>query len=335
MKRQVDFFEHIDENTIKCKVCPHSCVIKEGNVGRCKVREVKDGVLYASNYGEISALSLDPIEKKPLFHYKPGTNILSLGSYGCNFTCGFCQNYDIAQFKPQTKFISVEEIISKAKDYKEQNSIGLAFTYNEPLMFYEYVLDVSKRCKEEDLDVVVVTNGFINKAPLEKLLPYVDAMNIDLKSFSDDFYKSECSGRVEDVKSTIEIASKYCNVEVTTLLISDHNDTEKEVRNIAKFISDINKNIPLHLSRYYPTYKFKDQATNIDKIKSLSDIAKEYLNYVYIGNVLDADNNTYCPSCNKLLIERNIYEAKDKNNAKDCKYCGQDLYMIPATNSND
>lgn len=335
MKKQVDFFEKINESTIRCRVCPHNCVIKEGKSGRCRVREVKDGILYASNYGEISAMALDPIEKKPLFHYKPGTNILSLGSYGCNFTCGFCQNYDIAQFKPNTKFIGVEDIISRAKEYKSQNSIGLAFTYNEPLMFYEYVLDASKRCKEEDLDVVIVSNGFINKEPLETLLPFVDAMNIDLKSFSDEFYKSECSGRVEDVKSTIEIASKYCHVEITTLLISDHNDTEEEVRNIASFISSIDKNIPLHLSRYYPTYKFKEEATNIEKIKAFADIAREYLNYVYIGNILDADNNTYCPSCNKLLIERNVYSAKDKNKDVICKSCGQDLYVVPATNSKD
>ena len=335
MKKQVDFFEKINENTIRCRVCPHNCVIKEGNSGRCRVREVKDGVLYANNYGEISAMALDPIEKKPLFHYKPGKNILSIGSYGCNFTCGFCQNYDIAQFKPNTEFISVEDIISRAKEYKSQNSIGLAFTYNEPLMFYEYVLDVSKRCKEEGLDVVVVSNGFINKEPLETLLPFVDAMNIDLKSFSDEFYKSECSGRVEDVKSTIEIASKYCHVEITTLLISDHNDTEEEVRNIASFIAGIDKNIPLHLSRYYPTYKFKEEATNIEKIKAFADIAREYLNYVYIGNVLDADNNTYCPSCNNLLIERNVYSAKDKNNDVICKSCGQKLYVVPATNSKD
>lgn len=330
MKKQVDFFEKLNENTIKCKVCPHNCVIKEGQSGRCRVREVKDGVLYANNYGEISAFSLDPVEKKPLFHYKPGTNILSLGSYGCNFTCGFCQNYDIAQFKPNTEFISIEDIIKRAKAYQSQNSIGLAFTYNEPMMFYEYVLDVAKRCKEENLDVVVVSNGFINKEPLEMLLPFVDAMNIDLKSFSDAFYKSECSGRLEDVKSTIEIVSKYCHVEITTLLITGHNDTEEEVRSIASFIANINKDIPLHLSRYYPNYKFEEQATDIGKIKHLANIAKEYLNYVYIGNVLETDNNTYCPNCNELLIERNIYSSLDKNQSNCCKLCNKDLYIIPA-----
>ncbi len=302
IKRQVDYFKQIDENIIQCRLCPHNCVIKEGNAGSCKVREVRDGVLYANNYGEISALSIDPIEKKPLFHYKPESNILSLGSYGCNFTCGFCQNYNIAQYKPQTEYISVEDMISKAKGYEKEGNIGLAFTYNEPLMFYEYVLDVAKRCKEEDLDVVVVTNGFINKEPLEDLLQYVDAMNIDLKSFSDEFYKSECSGRLKDVLSTIEVANKHCHVEVTTLLINGHNDTEEEVRDIADFISKTNKNIPLHLSRYYPNYKFKDEATDIGKMKYLRDVAKEYLNYVYIGNVLEVDNNTYCPNCSELLI---------------------------------
>lgn len=331
MKKQVEFFEKINENTIKCRICPHNCIIKEGYSGMCRVREVNGGVLYANNYGEISAFALDPIEKKPLFHYKPGTNILSLGSYGCNFTCGFCQNYDIAQFKPNTEYISVEDIIRRSKEYREQNNIGLAFTYNEPMMFYEYVLDVAKRCKEENLDVVIVSNGFINKEPLEALLPFVDAMNIDLKSFSDVFYKNECSAKIEDVKSTIEIASKHCHVEITTLLISEHNDTEEEVRSIAKFISNINQNIPLHLSRYYPTYKFKEEATDINKIKYLADIAREYLNYVYIGNILEVDNNTYCPKCNELLIERNIYSSLDRNQSNHCKACNKKLYIIPAT----
>ena len=190
------------------------------------------------------------------------------------------------------------------------------------------LLDVAKRCKEEDLDVVVVSNGFINKEPLEKLLPFVDAMNIDLKSFSDDFYKKECSGSLENVMSTIELASKHCHVEVTTLLITDHNDTEEEVRSIAEFISGVNKNIPLHLSRYYPNYKFEVEETDIEKMKSLRDIAKEYLNYVYIGNVLEVDNNTYCPACDELIIERNVYDSVDKNQANTCKSCGEKLYIV-------
>lgn len=327
MKHKVEFFEKVNYTTIRCRVCPHNCLIKEGNNGRCNVRGVRYGELYVFNYGEISALSLDPIEKKPLFHYKPGTEILSLGSYGCNFTCGFCQNYTIAHFKPETQFVSVLDLIEKAKEYK--NNIGLAFTYNEPLMFYEYLLDTAKKCKEENLDVVVVSNGFINKEPLEKLLPFVDVMNIDLKAFSNDFYESECSGKLEDVLSTIELASKHTHVEITTLLIGGHNDTEEEVRQITSFIARLNKNIPLHLSRYYPNYKFKDEATNIEIIKHLRDIAKGYLNYVYIGNILEVDNNTYCSNCDELIIKRNIYEAVDKNNSSKCRSCNEELYIIP------
>lgn len=328
VKRRVEYCEKLDENTIKCRLCPHNCIIKEGNRGLCGVREVRDGILYASNYGEISALSIDPIEKKPLFHYKPESKILSLGSYGCNFTCGFCQNYNIAQFKPETEYIGVKEMIKKAKAYRNQGNIGLAFTYNEPLMFYEYMIDLAKECKKEDLDVVVVTNGFINKKPLKELLPYVDAMNIDLKSFSEEFYKNECSGRLEDVLSTIELANKYCHVEVTTLLIRGYNDTEEEVRNIARFLSKINEDIPLHLSRYYPSYKFKDEATDIGKMKFLKSIAREYLNYVYIGNVLEVDNNTYCKNCKELLIERNAFNAINKNLANTCRSCGQKTSII-------
>ena len=196
-------------------------------------------------------------------------------------------------------------------------------------MYYEYMLDVAKRCKSVGLDVVVVTNGFINEEPLKQLLPFVDAMNIDLKSFSEDFYRQECSGNLEDILRTIEIASQKCHVELTTLLITDHNDTEQEVRKIGAFIASVDKNIPLHLSRYYPTYKFKEEATNIEKVKKLAEIAREYLNYVYVGNILDTDNNTYCPNCDQLLVERSVYDAVDKNRSDHCKNCGQILSIVP------
>ncbi len=329
MKKLVEFYEKLDDETIRCRLCPHNCTIKEGKSGMCGVREVEDGKLWAINYGEISALSLDPIEKKPLFHYKPSSEIFSIGSFGCNFTCGFCQNYAIAQFRPRTEYISVDEIIERAIEYKSQDNIGIAFTYNEPMMYYEYMLDVAKRCKSVGLDVVVVTNGFINEEPLKQLLPFVDAMNIDLKSFSEDFYRQECSGNLEDILRTIEIASQKCHVELTTLLITDHNDTEQEVRKIGAFIASVDKNIPLHLSRYYPTYKFKEEATNIEKVKKLAEIAREYLNYVYVGNILDTDNNTYCPNCDQLLVERSVYDAVDKNRSDHCKNCGQILSIVP------
>lgn len=328
MKTRVEFYEQLDNGAIQCRVCPHNCVLREGKSGVCGVRTVEDGMLVAINYGEISALSMDPIEKKPLFHYKPGTNIFSVGSFGCNFTCGFCQNYSIAQFKPQTQYISPEDIVKRAKTYKSEGNIGIAFTYNEPMMYYEYVLDTAKLCKEEGLDVVVVTNGFINTEPLSKLLPYVDAMNIDLKSFSEKFYKKECSGNLSDILETIKLASRHCHVELTTLLITDHNDSEEEVRKIGEFIAGVDKNIPLHLSRYYPTYKFKEEATDIDKVKFLASVAREYLNYVYVGNILDTDNNTYCPSCKKVLIERNIYNTVDKNKSNKCKSCGEELSIV-------
>ena len=329
MKKLVEFYEKLDDETIRCRLCPHNCTIKEGKSGMCGVREVEDGKLWAINYGEISALSLDPIEKKPLFHYKPSSEIFSIGSFGCNFTCGFCQNYAIAQFRPRTEYISVDEIIERAIEYKSQDNIGIAFTYNEPMMYYEYMLDVAKRCKSVGLDVVVVTNGFINEEPLKQLLRFVDAMNIDLKSFSEDFYRQECSGNLEDILRTIEIASQKCHVELTTLLITDHNDTEQEVRKIGAFIASVDKNIPLHLSRYYPTYKFKEEATNIEKVKKLAEIAREYLNYVYVGNILDTDNNTYCPNCDQLLVERSVYDAVDKNRSDHCKNCGQILSIVP------
>lgn len=270
---------------IDCLLCPHHCSIGPEQFGRCSVRTNEDGVLKTINYGEITALALDPIEKKPLFHFHPGKNILSVGTFGCNFSCDFCQNYSIAQFKSQSYFMSSDELIAKCLE--AENNIGLAFTYNEPTIWYEYVYDTAKLLKEKHpkMKVVIVTNGFINPEPLEQLLPYVDAMNIDLKAFQEDYYQKTCGGSLAPVLKTIEIASKSCHVEVTSLLVSGLNDSREEVEKISHFIASIDKDIPLHLSRYFPTYKMDRPATDIDLMKDRFKIAKECLNYVYLGNV--------------------------------------------------
>lgn len=284
MLKEALFYER-DGALIRCNLCPHNCPIKDGACGICRVRTNQDGELYSINYGEVTALSLDPIEKKPLYRFHPRKDILSVGSFGCNFSCDFCQNYRIAQKKPDSKYIEPMELVRLSSIYP--TNIGLAFTYNEPTIWYEYIYDTIKLLKKESPQskAILITNGFINPEPLEKLLPYIDAMNIDLKAFNDDYYKRICGGKLEPVLKAIELASKHCHIEVTTLLVTDLNDSAKEVENISKFLSDIRKDIPLHLSRYFPSHKMTKPATDIEVMIRSKEIAKKYLDYVYLGNV--------------------------------------------------
>lgn len=284
MKRDAMFYEKL-ENKIHCFLCPHNCIIEKGEVGKCKVRINEDGNLYTVNYGEVTSIALDPIEKKPLHYFHPSTKILSVGSFGCNFTCGFCQNHRISQEKASSEYMSKEKLVELIMTL--ENNIGVAFTYNEPSIWYEYVYDVAKLLKEtnEKASTVLVTNGFISEEPLKELLPYVDAMNIDLKSYSNKYYNKVCGGSLNPVLKTIEIASGSCHLEITTLLVSNENDSMDEVEEIAKFLCRIDKNIPLHLSRYFPMYKMDNPATSIETMFKAEEIAKRYLNYVSLGNI--------------------------------------------------
>lgn len=288
MKTEAMFYEVL-EDKVHCFLCPHNCLIKSGASGKCNVRINDNGKLYTLNYGEVTSISLDPIEKKPLYYFKPKSKILSAGSFGCNFTCQFCQNYRISQHERdrniESDFISKEnlaKIISTT-----QNNIGIAFTYNEPSIWYEYVFDCSRYLKEvhPDMDVVLITNGYINIEPLEKLLPYVDAMNIDIKSFNDMYYKKLCNGRLKPVMKTIQKAAQLCHVEITALLVTGENDNIEEIEKMSKFISSISKDIPFHLSRYFPRYKMENPPTDLEFMKKAQDIAGKYLNKVSLGNV--------------------------------------------------
>jgi pyruvate formate lyase activating enzyme len=284
MKKEAMFYEKLD-NKIHCFLCPHNCIIENGEFGKCSVRTNEDNKLYTINYGEITSIALDPIEKKPLHYYKPSTNILSVGSFGCNFTCGFCQNHSISQEKAPSEFMSKEKLVELILSL--ENNVGVAFTYNEPSIWYEYVYDVSKLLKEtsETSSVVLVTNGYISEEPLKELLPYVDAMNIDLKSYNYNYYNKICGGSLNPVLKTIEIASKSCHLEITTLLVSDENDSMEEVRDIAKFLSSIDKNIPLHISRYFPRYKLSNPATSLETMARAKNVAKDHLSFVSLGNI--------------------------------------------------
>lgn len=278
------FYEKLKDK-VHCYLCPHNCVIEDGHFGKCSVRIHEKGKLFTINYGEITSATLDPIEKKPLYYFEPSTNIFSVGSFGCNFTCGFCQNYSISQTRAKSQFVSKEDLVKII--LSTENNIGVAYTYNEPSIWYEYVYDSSKLLKEtnENSAVVLVTNGYISEEPLKKLLPYIDAMNIDLKSFSGKYYKDMCGGSIKPVLNTIEIAARACHVEITTLLVSGENDNLEEIEEIAKFLSNINSNIPLHISRYFPRYKLKNEATDIGFMKKAESVARKYLNRVMLGNV--------------------------------------------------
>ncbi|AQS10989.1 4-hydroxyphenylacetate decarboxylase activating enzyme [Clostridium saccharobutylicum] len=327
MDAKVLFYEKFKDN-IKCRVCPHNCMLSEGKFGICSVRTLKSDIPIAINYGEIASCGVDPIEKKPLYHFKPSKNILSVGTFGCNMTCTFCQNHEISQNRPQTQYISTNKLINIINEV--ENNAGIAFTYNEPFMWYEYIYDVAKSIKEvnPNTSVVIVTNGYINEEPLMKLLPYVDAMNIDLKGYTNKYYNKICGAKLDPVLETIRRCNDHCHVEITTLLVRDENDSIEEASEIAKFIASVNENIPLHLSRYFPRYKMNNAATKVECIIEAQREAKKYLKYVYVGNVDGIDNNTYCPKCNELLIRRNGYNTEVMIEDNRCRKCGEEINII-------
>lgn len=320
MNREALYWEK-ENNRIRCQLCPQHCLIADGKNGICSVRVNKEGTLVTENYGEITAMAVDPVEKKPLYHFKPGKRILSVGSFGCNFSCEFCQNYSIAHHRVKSEYLPPEQLA--ASSVAPSNNIGIAFTYNEPLIWFEYIYDTAKIIKETypHLSVVLVTNGYVEAAPLEKLLPYVDAMNIDLKSMQQQYYRKICGGDLQPVLRTIEMALEKCHIEITTLLVNGLNDSEREVEEIAQYISRLDKNIPLHLSRYFPSYKMSRPSTEIKVMKRAAEIAKRYLKYVYLGNLAGYDNSTYCHECGELLIERTGFAAKPLIDKSFCSKC--------------
>ena len=327
METKLKFYKE-DKNNIQCNLCPHNCRLSEGKFGVCKLRTVKDGIPISINYGEVTSANVDPIEKKPLYHFKPSKDILSIGTFGCNMTCSFCQNHEISQTKPQTEFIDADKLINLIENIP--NNAGIAFTYNEPFMWYEYILDTAKKIKEynADISVVLVTNGYVNKEPLLKILPYVDAMNIDLKGYTNRYYNKICGARLDPVLENIKIASEYTHIEITTLMVSGENDSVNEIKEIAKFISSVDKNIPLHLSRYFPRYQMDNPPTLVEDIMKAKEEASKYLNYVYIGNVSGVDNNTYCPSCGYNLIARDIYTTTVNMEDNKCPNCNEHIYIV-------
>lgn len=279
-----------------CDVCFRQCKLEEGMTGFCGGRSCRDGQIVAANYGRLTSVALDPIEKKPLNMFMPGSMILSLGSYGCNLRCPFCQNSSISwsqkafEYKDKAEFYEPDEIVKTALELRPRGNIGLAFTYNEPLVGYEFVRDTARLAKEAGLENVLVTNGTATQKVLEQILPYIDAMNIDLKAFTDRFYRDFIGGYFQMVKDFITTAAGDCHVELTTLVISGKNDSEQEMRELSAWVAALEnqtgKKIPLHITRFFPAFKLTDRApTPVNTILRLVEVARENLEFVFPGNI--------------------------------------------------
>jgi pyruvate formate lyase activating enzyme len=277
------YYEKLDNKRVRCHLCPYECRIPAGGRGACAVRLNREGALYSLVYGKTTGIALDPIEKKPLYHYHPGEYILSIGTRGCNLHCDFCQNWHISQeVDTPTEDMSSEEIIEKAKELR---SFGIAYTYNEPFIWYEFVLDTARMARSKGLENVLVTNGFVNIEPLKAMLPYIDAMNIDLKAFDEDFYAKVCKGRLKPVLDVIKMSAESCHIELTNLIIPTLNDSEDQIRKMVDWIySNLGTGVPLHISRYFPCYRMTLPPTPMDTLSMAERIAKEKLKFVYIGN---------------------------------------------------
>lgn len=272
---------------ITCQLCPHHCKLSEDQIGFCRARINKSNRIIDLNYGMVTAIALDPIEKKPLRHFFPGSKILSVGSFGCNLRCPFCQNYEISMAGAEEAYgrkMSPESLVGNASRLIDEGNIGLAYTYNEPLVGYEFVRDCAKEIKKKGLKNVLVTNGCFCEKPMRNILPDIDALNIDLKGFTQEFY-GKIKGDLETVKQTIKIASEYSHVEVTTLIVPGENDSEEEIRALSQWLGSVGKTIPLHLSRFFPKYNMVDRdATEVAEVYHLAEIARESLDFVYVGN---------------------------------------------------
>lgn len=309
----------------QCDLCPHHCVIREAGSGRCRVRSVHDGRLRAAGYGRVSAMHLDPIEKKPLYHFAPGSEILSIGGWGCNLVCAFCQNWTISQrVEEGADRWTPARIVERALC---ERSAGIAYTYNEPLINMEFVLACARAARERGLYNVLVTNGFVEAAPAGALLPWIDALNIDIKSMSDSYYRRHCGGSLYPVLRFAEqAAAAGCHVEITNLVIPGLNDAPERLAELVVWIrKKLGASVPLHLSAYHPQYKMNVPATQAEVLEQARGICRQELSYVYLGNIVaTSGQNTDCPQCGNLLVSRRGYATRMLGIRKGvCARCGR------------
>jgi pyruvate formate lyase activating enzyme len=331
-RKEAMFYDVLEKSTVKCRLCYQLCTIPEDRRGLCGVRVNEGGRLYTLVYGKASATGLDPVEKKPLFHFHPGTSTYSISTVGCNFRCRNCQNHEISQIPKNYgpivgEDLPPEEVVKAAKRYECKS---IAYTYTEPAIFFEYAYETARLASEEGIKNIFVTNGYISEEALRTIRPYLDAANIDLKSFSDEFYRESCGARLQPVLDNIKLHKELgIWIEITTLIIPTLNDSEEELRKIARFIKDVGEEIPWHVSQFYPMYQLQHlPRTPISTLEMARKVGiEEGLRYVYEGNVPGVEGeNTYCYKCKKRLIRRFGYEILE-NNIKDskCPTCGADV----------
>jgi pyruvate formate lyase activating enzyme len=331
MQKEALLWEKLDERRVHCYLCAHECRIPDSKFGTCGVRQNVGGVLYSMVYGQVIAAHVDPIEKKPLYHFLPGSLSYSIATIGCNFKCGFCQNWQISQASIKKgngtsgQEVPPERIVSEAK---KNNCRSISYTYTEPTIFFEYAYDTARLARAAGLANVFVTNGYMTKQAIETIKPYLDGANVDLKGFRDDAYKKNCGARLQPVLDTIA-AMKALGIwlEVTTLVVPGENDSDAELAEIAGFLARIDRSIPWHISRFHPDYEFHDHpATPIETLKRAREIGREKgLQYIYLGNVLEG-TNTYCPKCWELVVERRYMGLnKLRLDGDRCPSCGAEI----------
>lgn len=318
---------------IRCLLCPHQCLIAEGETGICGVRKNLKNTLISLNYGIVSALHIDPVEKKPLYHFFPGSQVLSAGTFGCNFDCLFCQNHELCSQseKQRSRASYTHPGLLTGRLKSAGNCIGLAYTYNEPAIWYEYVLEAAKEVKNAGGKNILVSNGYLNPKPLQQLLPFTDAFNIDLKGFSEKFYHQYTRGSLKEVKETIrQVARSNTHLELTSLIIPGANDSAEEMKAQVNWIrNECGEDCVLHLNRYFPRHKATAPPTPPDTLKELYDIAREKLHFVYLGNLHTSEGrDTHCPDCQALVSRREGYLLQHKNCTAEglCSVCGRIIY---------
>ena len=323
------YFDRLEDNVVICRLCPAECRLKPGRRGICRSRFNDDGDLKTDNFGETVTLAVDPIEKKPLYHFLPAANIVSIGPNGCNFACRHCQNWEISQTEIGTHLIDPENLPELAG---KGDSIGIAYTYTEPLIWYEYLLQTAPLIKQAGLVNVMVSNGYINPGPLERLLPLIDAWNIDLKGMRPEFYTKICKGKLEPVLEVIRlVAASPAHLELTNLVIPGYNDSDDDFHRLGEFIASADKSIPLHLSAYHPSYKLDAPRTPPATLMRAYDILKKYLAFVFVGNMeIPGCSNSYCPSCGEMMIQRSGYhvETTGLDKRARCRACRAESAVV-------
>ncbi len=329
---EAGYYKKLDQEDVQCLLCPHRCIVSKGERGECGVRENREGKYYSLVYNRPCAIHLDPVEKKPLFHVYPGEKVFSLATAGCNLGCLFCQNWQISQARPEeVQYIelSPEDIIKKVK---ELNSKLIAYTYSEPTIFFEYMLDIAKKAKKEGIVNTCHSNGYINPEPLKELLELIEAANIDLKGFTQQYYKEMCKGELKPVLNSLkQIKKSGTHLELTTLIVPTKNDKPETIRQMCKWIkNELGEDVPLHFSRFYPRYKLQNlPPTPVETIEMARQIAlEEDIRYIYIGNLRPGHEaeNTFCPNCKKVIIERNGYLVKRIELKKGkCGFCNHKI----------